>query len=119
MRCGAWAFASGLALTSAPASASKVTVTNNGAVLNLDVISMEVHVPPQCETKYCDSADTNCDGVLDEACPGLEYNVCKDGSIVKSYMDAALTGFCLEDKPEPQCDGLVISPATRPPECGG
>ena len=58
-------------------------------------------------------ADNNCDGVLDQSCPGLEYDICKDGGIVDAYMKAAFTGQCVKE-PEPEiCDQnrLVVSPS--------
>jgi len=81
--------------------------------------------PPKCENPLeFDPQDTNSDGILDEGCPGLAYDPCHYGaSIVKAYMQAAYTGFCLPDEPEPEpepptdCGGgvLVISPTVCPP----
>ena len=112
-----------LALVSGGLSAAQYTeveVEGLNKTIKVEITGMQVKVPLQCEEKFCDSADTDCDGVLDNTCTGLMYNVCKDGSVVDAYMDAALSGFCV-GRSEPAappsevvyCDEgkLVVSPA--------
>lgn len=100
--------------TSAEPEYTTVTLQNQETV-EVQIKTMEVYVPKQCAPRYCDSADDNCDGVLDTICPGLLYDVCTDGSIVDSYIDAALTGFCIQaqqnEEEAEDCDELVVSPS--------
>lgn len=92
-----------------------VTVEGIDRPVMVEITHMQVKIPAQCEARFCDSADVDCDGVLDNTCPGLAYDVCKDGSVVASYMDAALTGFCIQEKTVDviSCDDdvLVVSPS--------
>ena len=81
----------------------------------IDVQSIHAEVHRACERVFCDAGDTDCDGVLDDYCPGLTYDVCEQGSIVASYIQAAFTGFCYSQEPEvdgDECnfDGLSVSP---------
>ncbi len=104
-----------LASSAFAAEYTTVTVEGIDSPVLVQITGMQVKIPVQCEEKFCDSADTDCDGVLDNTCPGLAYNVCKDGSIVESYMDAALTGFCIQEQAVDvvYCDEgvLVVSPS--------
>lgn len=103
-----------LASSAFAAEYTAVTVEGIDEPVLVQITGMQVKIPAQCKAKFCDSADVDCDGVLDNTCPGLTYDVCKDGSVVDSYMDAALTGFCIQErKVEPvicEDDVLVVSP---------
>ena len=94
-----------------PALTQTTVTLQTGQTVEVMVETMQIYVPPQCKPKFCDSADIDCDGTLDTVCPGLTYNVCVDGSIVDAYIESALTGFCIQPEPEPECGGLVVSPA--------
>jgi hypothetical protein len=96
-----------------------VTVEGFATPLKVEIKGMQVAIPVQCDEKFCESDDLNCDGVLDQTCPGLEYDICTDGSIVESYIEAAFTGFCVEEVEveELVCGGLVISPSIPDPRC--
>ena len=101
-----------------PAVLGQTVATVNGKhEVIVTVNKMDVTVEKQCKEKFCDSADEDCDGVLDTVCPGLTYDVCVDGSVVDSYIEAALTGFCLEADQgdvDPDCTGqvLVVGPGS-------
>ena len=103
-----------LASSAFAAEYTAVTVEGINEPVLVQITGMQVKIPAQCKAKFCDSADVDCDGVLDNTCPGLTYDVCKDGSVVESYMDAALTGFCIQAKTVDviSCDDdvLVVSP---------
>ena len=79
---------------------------------------LELTTEPICAPDFCEAGDTDCDGILDEGCPGLVYDPCEYGSIIWAYVEAAFTGQCAQDDdPEPvDCsDDLVVSPSV----CGG
>ena len=96
-----WA-ASGYAAALTPVTLS------TGQTVMVEVQTMTVHIPKQCQPQYCESDDLDCDGILDQSCPGLEYDICVAGSVVDAYVQAAFTGQCVN---EPQCGELVVSPA--------
>ncbi len=99
-------------LTASSAQAQTVVTLPNGATILVNIQAMAVSIPPQCEIKFCDSDDLDCDGVLDQGCPGLEYDVCVDGSISDSYREAAYSGFCITPVVHECVPGeLVISPS--------
>ena len=74
----------------------------------------ELHLTSKavCEQTFCDQFDTDCDGVLDQQCPGLEYDICEQGGIVAAYINAAFTGQCVAE-PQKDCappGTIAVSP---------
>jgi hypothetical protein len=73
-------------------------------------------VAPRCQVYYCDGNDRDCDGVLDQVCVGLEYDICRFGSVVYAFMRASYSGFCDGSRPlECTETGLIVSPSNCRP----
>lgn len=86
-------------------------VTVNGKHQGTVIVeTMTIKTVPQCQPKYCDSDDVDCDGIVDQGCPGLPYDVCVDGSIGDAYREAAFSGACIQPEPPENCDDLTVSP---------
>ena len=96
----------GLALISLSIQAQEVQLNGKPVKLQIQGLQLIDDSAQACDVYYCDSADTDCDGVLDEVCPGLEYK-CAPGGITDAYMEAAFTGQCTDQTVDP-CKGLTL-----------
>ena len=91
---------------------TQITVPGLKDPVLVDVVTMTVEIPLQCQKneRDCAPADSDCDGVIDDGCPGLSYNACVAGDYVTAYIDASETGYCNEPKEVPPCaPGLNFS----------
>lgn len=103
--------------TGVAAKVTKVDIENlRNAGITITGIQFEVG-KPECEVKYYSQWDVSRNGVFDELCVGLEYDVCDiDGESVAYFEFSAKGGVCKPAVPvEPvvYCDEnkIVVSPS--------
>ena len=56
---------------------------------------------PICANPVYDQWDINEDGVLDQICVGLEYDVCEVDGVATAYFDFSVKGGVCSDTPAP------------------
>jgi hypothetical protein len=64
--------------------------------------------PVVCELEFCDPFDKNCDGVLDETCPGLTYDICSPTGVADAYQELQQAGKTCESLLVDPCDADTI-----------
>ena len=100
--------------TAVAAKVTKVDIENlRKEGITITGIQFEVGSPePECEVKYYSQWDVSRDGVFDQLCVGLEYDVCDINGESEAYFEFSVKGgVCKPAEPvEPvvYCDEQVI-----------